>query len=118
MVGHRSRRGCSGCHHSVQRLDDALERDAPGAIVDDVELLAMLIVTGLGVRVVIDDLDHPLGILELHLLLVVALMGNVLLAFLLVGRWAVMVRLLLIELLHELLDLPALLSAVTPGFVH
>jgi hypothetical protein len=111
MVGHRSRRGCSSCHRSVQRLDDALERDVPGAIVDDVELLAMLIV-------VIDDLDHPLGILELHLLLVVALTGNVLLAFLLVGRWAVMARLLLIELLHELLDLPALLSAVTPGFVH
>jgi hypothetical protein len=54
----------------MQRLDDAPRRDVPGAIVDDVELLAVLVVTGLRVRVVVDDLDRPLGILELHLFLV------------------------------------------------
>jgi hypothetical protein len=85
-----------------------------------VELLAMLVVTGLGVRVVVDDLDCPLRVLELHLLLVVALMGNMPLAFPLAERRAVMVGLLLIllvELFHKLLDLPALLSAVAPGVV-
>jgi hypothetical protein len=41
-----------------------------------------------------------------------------LLAFPLVGRRAVMARLLLVELLHELLDLLALLAAVVPGVVH
>jgi hypothetical protein len=46
-----------------------------------VELLAALVVTGFGVVVPVDDLDHPLGVLELHLLLIVALTGNVLLAF-------------------------------------
>jgi hypothetical protein len=63
--------------------------------------------------VVIDDLDRPLGILELHLLFVVARMGNVLLAFPLVGRCAIVVG-----LFHELLDLLALLSNVAPGVVH
>jgi hypothetical protein len=66
-------------------------------------------------------LDRPLGVLELHPLLVVALMGNVLLAFPLVRRHAVVVGLLLlllIELLHKLLDLPTLLSTVAPGVVH
>jgi hypothetical protein len=105
----------------VQRLDDALGRDIPGAIVDDVELLAPLLVAGLRVRVVVDDLDHPLGILELHLLLVIALTGNVLLAFPLVGRHAIMTGLLLLlltELLCKLVDLLALLGAVRPRVVH
>jgi hypothetical protein len=88
-------------------------RDVPRAVVDDVELLAALIVTGLKVRVVIDDLDRPLGILELHLLLVIALTGNVLLAFPLAGRCAItagLLLLLLMELLCKLLDLTALLG--------
>jgi hypothetical protein len=56
-----------------------------------VELLVALVVTGFGggVRVVVDDVDHPLGILGLHLLLLVALVGNLLLTFPLVGRCAV-----------------------------
>jgi hypothetical protein len=85
-----------------------------------VELLVMLVVAGLGDGVVVDDLDCPLGVLELHLLLVVALVGNMLLAFPLAGRRAVMMGLLLlllVELFHKLLDLPALLSAVAPGVV-
>jgi hypothetical protein len=104
----------------AQRLDDAPGRDVLGTTIDDVELLAALIVAGLGVRVAVDDLDRPLGVLELHLLLVVALMGNMLLAFPLVGRRAVVVLLLLLlmELLYKLLDLSALLGAVAPEVVH
>jgi hypothetical protein len=112
--------GCSSCHRSAQRLDDAPGRDVPGAAIYDVELLVVLVVTGLRVGVAVDDLNHPLGILELHPL-VVALMGNVLLAFPLVGRCAIVVRLLLLlltELLRELLDLLALLGAVAPRVVH
>jgi hypothetical protein len=85
-----------------------------------VELLAALVFTGLEVRVAIDDLDHPLGILELHLL-IVALMGNVLHAFPLATRRAVTVGLLLlllVELLRELRDLSTLLSVVVPRVVH
>jgi hypothetical protein len=86
------------------------------------DLLGALVVTGFrgGVRVAVDDLDCSLGNLELHLLLV-ALMGNLLLAFPLAGSHAIMEQLLfllLIELLHELLDLPALLGALVTGVVH
>jgi Na+/glutamate symporter len=69
----------------MQCLDDSPGRDVPGAAIDDMELPAALFVTGLRVGVIIDDLDRSLGILELHLH-VVALVSNVLLAFLLVGR--------------------------------
>jgi hypothetical protein len=85
------------------------------------ELLVVLVVVGLGVGVTVDDLDHPLSILELHLLLIGALTGNVLLAFLLAGRRAVvagLLLLLLVELLYRLLDLSALPSVVVPGVVH
>jgi hypothetical protein len=84
------------------------------------EQLAALVVTRLRVGVTVDHLDHPLGILELHLLLV-ALVGNLLLAFPLAGRRAITARLLLlllVELFHELLDLSALLGVVAPGVVH
>jgi hypothetical protein len=79
-----------------------------------------LVVTRLGVGVAIDDLDRPLGVLELYLL-IIALVGNLLLVFPLAGRHAVTTRLLLLllmELCHELLDLPALLGAVVPRVVH
>jgi hypothetical protein len=85
------------------------------------ELLAVLVVAGLRDEVVVDDLDRPLDILELHLLLGIALAGNVLLAFPLAGRCAITVGLLLLlltELLRELFDLPTLLGAVAPGVVH
>jgi hypothetical protein len=55
-----------------------------------VELLAALVFTVLAVRVAIDDLDHPLAILELHLLILIALISNLLIAFPLVRRHAVM----------------------------
>jgi hypothetical protein len=77
MVQRRSRRGCNGCHRSTQRLDDESGRDVLGTTIDDVELLVLLIVVRLRVGVVIDDLDHPLGVLQLHLFLIVTLMGNV-----------------------------------------
>jgi hypothetical protein len=119
MVGNHSQRGCSYCHHPVQRLDDAPGRDVPRAIVHDVELLAVLIDAGVGV--VVDSLQCPLGVLEVHLLLLVALGSNLLLALSQLRRSAVMVRLLdlpLIELLYECLDLSALLRAVAPRVVY
>jgi hypothetical protein len=84
-----------------------------------VELLAALIVAGVGVGVgvAVDSLECPLGILELHLLFLVALGGNLLLAFPLAGRRVITARLLLLllaELLREHLDLPALLHTVAP----
>jgi hypothetical protein len=86
-----------------------------------VELLAALIVVELGVRVVVDDFDCPLGILELHLLLAVALTDNMLLTSPLVGRCAVvtgLLLLLLVKLLCNLLDLSSLLRAMAHGVVH
>jgi hypothetical protein len=71
----------------------ANRHDVPRATVHDMQLLVVLLVAGLGVAV--DDLDRPLGIPELHLLLIY-LVGNLLLAFPLAGRHATMVRLLLI----------------------
>jgi hypothetical protein len=119
-LGRCSQHRCNGWHSSAQCLDDAHRRDVLGAIVDDVELLVMLIVTGLRVRVIVDDLDCPLAVLELHLLIVV-LVGNMLLAFWLKGRHDVTVRLLLLlltEMFHELLDLSTLHSAMAPRVVH
>jgi hypothetical protein len=86
-----------------------------------VGLLAVLVVTGLRVGMAVDDLGRPLGIPELHLLLVIALTGDVLLAFPLAGRRSITVGLLLLllaEWLHELLDLSELLGVVVPGVVH
>jgi hypothetical protein len=86
-----------------------------------VELFAVLVGVAVAVRVAIDSLERPLDILELHLLLLVILGGNLLLAFLLPGRRVVTTRLpllLLMKLLHEILDLPALIHAVVPGVVY
>jgi hypothetical protein len=120
VVGCRTRLRCSDCHCPALHLDDAPGYDVLGTIVHDVELLAALIVAGFRVRVAVDDLDRPLGILELHLLLI-TLVGHLLIAFSLAGRHAVVAQLLLLllaELLHELLDLSALLGTVAPGVVH
>jgi hypothetical protein len=104
----------------VQRLDDMRGHNVPGAAVDDVELLATLVITGHRGVVAVDDLDHPLGILELHLLIAV-LMSKLLVPFPLAERRAIVAWLLLLlltELFHELLDLLALLNAVVPRVVH
>jgi hypothetical protein len=85
------------------------------------DLLAALVVTRVRVRVVIDSLERPLGILELHLLLLVAFSGNLLVAFPPLGWCAHVPRLLLlllVELLHELPNLPTLLYAVAPRVVY
>jgi hypothetical protein len=76
---------------------------------------------GVIVGVAIDGLQRPLGVLELHLLLPVPLRGNLLLALPQLGRCANVARLLLlllVELLHELLDLLTLLRAVAPGVAY
>jgi hypothetical protein len=63
-------------------------RDAPGAPIHDVERLVMLIGAGVRVRVrvVVDGIQCPLGILELHLLVLVLLQIHLLFALPLVGR--------------------------------
>jgi hypothetical protein len=90
-------------------------------MVHDVELLVVLVGAGVIIRVVVDNLERPLGVLEFHLLLLVAFGGNLLLTFPLLGRRAIMARLLLLlltELLRQLLDLSALLHVVPPGVVY
>jgi hypothetical protein len=121
MVGRHSQCWRSGCHHPVQCLDDAPGCDIPGVTVHDVQLLVALVVAGFRVRVVVDYLDRPLGVMELHLLLIVTLVSHLLLAFPLTGRHAVTMwlhLLLLAELLHELLNLSALLGIMALGLVH
>jgi hypothetical protein len=89
-----------------------------------VELLVALVVNSFGVRVVVDDLLLAFLLLafwKLHLLLFITLVGNLLLAFLLAGRCAIvawLLLLLLMEHLQELLHLPALLNTVASGVVH
>jgi hypothetical protein len=74
------------------------------------ERLAALVVAGLRVRVVIDGLQFPLGILELHLYAFLLLWVHLLFALPLAGRRGVLALLLhlVAELLHELLNLSAL----------
>jgi hypothetical protein len=88
-----------------------------------VELLAVLVGTGVRVGVAVDSLKRPLGILEgyLLILLLVTLLDDLLLALPLprgcaVAAW--MLILLLTELLCKLLDFPALLHIVAPGVVY
>jgi hypothetical protein len=85
------------------------------------ERLVTLVGAGVGVGVAVDSPQCPHGILELYLFLLVLLRIHLLFALLLVGRRAVLVRLLLLlltELFRKLLDLPALLAAVVPGVMH
>jgi hypothetical protein len=81
----------------------------------------MLVGAGVRVGVVVDSLERPLGVLEFHLLLLVAFGGNLLLTFPLSGRRAIVAWLLLLlltELLCKLLDLPPFLRVVAPGVVY
>jgi hypothetical protein len=73
------------------------------------------------VGVAVDVLQCPLGILELHLLLLLSLGADLLFALLLTGRHAFMAQLLFhlfTVFLCELLDFPALLDVVVPRVVH
>jgi hypothetical protein len=66
-----------------------------------------------GVRVAIDNLECPLSVLERHLLILVALRDDLLLALSVSGRCVIVVQLqllLLTEPLCKLLDLPTLLG--------
>jgi hypothetical protein len=56
----------------------------------DVEHLAMLVGAGLRVGVVIDRIQCPLGILEIHLLILVHLRVHLLFALPLTGRRAIL----------------------------
>jgi hypothetical protein len=78
----------------------------------------MLIGAGVGVRVAEDGLQHPLGILELHLLILLRI--HLLFVIPLAGRCALLAQLLLLlaELFHELLDFPSLFDTVTRGVMH
>jgi hypothetical protein len=78
----------------------------------------MLIVIRL--EVAIDGIRVPLGLLELHLLILLLLGVHLLFALSLAGRCALLAQLLLllVELLHELPDFPALSHAVVCGVMH
>jgi hypothetical protein len=81
----------------------------------------MLIGAGVIVEVVVDNLQLPLSLLKLHLLVLVLLWIHLLFVLPLAGRHATLewlLLLLLAELLCELLDFPALLDAVAPRVVH
>jgi hypothetical protein len=81
--------------------------------------LAGLVVTGLRVRVAIDGLQCPLGILKLHLFIFLLLGVDLLLALPLVGRRTILALLhLFTELFHKLLDLLALRRGMARGVVH
>jgi hypothetical protein len=58
-------------HLSAQVLDDATVGDVPRTFEHNVERLATLIVTGLGVRMAIYALEVPFGLLEPHSILLV-----------------------------------------------
>jgi hypothetical protein len=81
-----------------------------------VEHLVTLVVVRLRVRVAIDGLLVPLGLLELNLLLEI----HLLFALPQVGRHAFLAQLLLllVELLCELPDFPTLSHTVARGVVH
>jgi hypothetical protein len=81
----------------------------------------MLVGARVGVRVAVDSLQHPLGVLVLHLLFLVFLRVHLLFALPLVGRRVIMarlLRLLLTDLLHELFDFLACLGAMALGVMH
>jgi hypothetical protein len=104
-----------GCRHlSAQILDDVTGGDVPRTSEHDIECLASLIITGLGVGMAVYGLQVPFGLLEPHSILLVLFRVFLLFALLLEGRCAVVVLLLqlLTVLFYELLDFSALLSAV------
>jgi hypothetical protein len=107
-------------HLLAQVLDDATGGDVPRSSEHNVEHLAMLVVTGLRVRMTIYCLEVTFGLLEPHSVLLVLFRVCLLFALPLAGRRAVATVLLqlLMVLFHELLDLPILLDAVAHGVVH
>jgi hypothetical protein len=96
-VGHFPRGRHGRYHLLTQGLDDALGGNLPGAPKHDT-------------RVAVAAPQCPLGILELHLLILVLLQIHLLFALPLTGRCAILAWLLLFltELFRELLELSAL----------
>jgi hypothetical protein len=94
--------------------------DVPRAPEHNVEHLAMLVVTGLVVRMSIYDLEVPFGFLEPHSILIVLFRVCLLFALPLAGRCTVTVLplQLLTILFCELLDFSELLGGVSRGVVH
>jgi hypothetical protein len=86
----------------------------------DMECLAALVVTGLGLGVIVDGLHFPLSVLEHHLLILVLLGVHLLFALPLAGRRAFLARLLLllVELFHKLLDFLAITHTVACGVMY
>jgi hypothetical protein len=121
VVGCRpwSRRDCR--HRSAQGHDGMSRHNVPGAGIHHVEGLVMLISARVRVKVVIDHLQHLLGVLVLHLLILIVLWIHYLLALLLPRRSVVLVRLLLLFLTHlhrKLFYLPAIFDVVAPRAMH
>jgi hypothetical protein len=94
--------------------------DVSRASEHNIERLVMLVVTGLGVRMVIYGIEVPFGFLEPHSILLILFRVCLLFALPLAGRRAIAVLLLqlLVVLFPELLDFSALLSVVARGVVH
>jgi uncharacterized membrane protein len=84
------------------------------------ECLVVLVVVELRVRVVVDGLHLPLGVLECHFYIPLLFWIHLLLALLLAGRRAFFAQLLLFlaKLLRELLDLPTLTHAMAHRVMH
>jgi hypothetical protein len=100
----------------TQGLDDAPVCNVPRAPEHDMECLMTLVVTRIRVREAIDSVHIPLGIL-----LILVLLGiHLLFSLPLVGRCALLARLLLLfaKLFRELLDLSALTCNVAHGVVY
>jgi hypothetical protein len=94
--------------------------EVPRAFKHNVEHLAMLVVTGLKVRMVTYGLEVPFGFTEPHSILLVLFRACLLFALPLVVRHAIAALLLqlLVVLFHELLDFLTVLGIVARGVVH
>jgi hypothetical protein len=86
----------------------------------DMGRLAVLVVARLRVRVAVDGLHLPLGILECHFFVPLFFEIHLLFALPLSGKRAFLVRLVLslVELFCELLDLPTLTHAMARSVMH
>jgi hypothetical protein len=104
----------------VQGFVDAPRHDVPGTSEHNMEHLAAFVAAGLRIRVAIDGLQCPPGILELHLYVFLLLRVHFLFVLPVAGRRVVLALLLYLftELFRELLDLLALRHAMARGVVH
>jgi hypothetical protein len=120
VMWHRLWGRCGRRHLLVQILDDEKGGDIPRTSEHDVEHLAVVVDTGLGVRMSVYGLEVPFGLLEPQSILLVLLKVFLLFVLPLAGRRAIATLLLqlLMVLFCEFLDFPALLSAVARRVGH